>query len=124
MFNSLPNCLLMIIVLISFAGQSMAYHVATTHDELSNIPTQVQQKILVKSSESANNSADNDDCCEIDCCPGECICPANTCSSHAYFIATMSLSELVILSELQMSLATQDTYFLATSLYRPPIFFS
>lgn len=102
----------------------MAYHVAAKPDELSNVPTKIHQQSVVEPSESANTSADNDDCCEIECCSGECICPANTCSSHAYLTTDFPLSALVVLSEFQTSLTTQDTYFLATSLYRPPILFT
>lgn len=118
MFKSLSNCL-MILMLISFAGQSMAYHVASSPDEFSNKSVHVQQH---SSAESHDTSVDEDDCCEIDCCSGECICPDNTCSSHAYLVTSFSMSQLDFLSELKISTAIQQTHLFAASFYRPPIF--
>ena len=118
MFKSLSSCLL-ILMLISFAGQSMAYHMVSSQDELSNKSVHTQQH---SSAESHDTSVDDDDCCEIDCCSGECICPDNTCSSLAYLVTSFSMSQLEFLSELKISTAIQQTHLFAASFYRPPIF--
>ena len=105
-------------MLISFAGQSMDYHVASLQDELSNKSVHTQQH----SSAEFHDTSIDDDCCDIDCCSGDCICPDNTCSSHAYLVTNFLMSQLVILSELKTSTVIQQTHLFAASLYRPPIF--
>ncbi|WP_435274343.1 hypothetical protein ACMAZF_13650 [Psychrobium sp. nBUS_13] len=94
---------------------------ASSQDELFHQSTQVQQHSSAESHENTDTSID-DDCCDIDCCSGDCICPDNTCSSHVYLVTSFSLSQLVILSELKISTAIQQTHLFAASLYRPPIF--
>lgn len=125
MIKSLLRCLVMLVTLMAFTGQSLAYHMATAHDDLT--PSQSQQQSanqLNEESNHSNESSAEDDCCDVDCCVGECICPDNTCSSYAYLIANFSLSELVMLSEAQCIVSTKQPHLFAKFLYRPPIFFA
>jgi len=107
-------------MLMSFTGQSMAYHAASSQDEVSNLSVHTLQHISAEAHDTS--VVEDDDCCEIDCCSGECICPDNTCSSHAYLVTNFLMSQLDILSELKISTAIQQTHFFAASFYRPPIF--
>lgn len=122
MSKSLSKLLIIMTILIAFVGQAIAYHFMDVYDAHSNLQSTAQLQINdyygVKSSEN------DDDCCEIECCESECICPANACISPVFLDTKLSLSELVILSESMLSLQSKDTHFIASSLYRPPIFTS
>ncbi|MCG7530730.1 hypothetical protein MHM98_05090 [Psychrobium sp. MM17-31] len=123
MIKSLLRCLVMLVTLVAFTGQSMAYHMATVHDDLASSQTQQQKTAeIYQESNHSNESSAEDDCCDVDCCVGECICPDNSCSSYAYLIANFSLSELVMLNEAQCIVSTKQPHLFAKSLYRPPIF--
>jgi len=124
MLKSLLKLLSMIILLVAFIGQTMAYHFMESYDGFSEQRTKIQHQTFVDVNDSSNASEDTDLCCEVECCESECICPANTCASSAYLDNSLPLSGVVFLSEPQFSLATKTTHFIATSLYRPPIFSS
>ncbi|MBU2971925.1 hypothetical protein KO527_21530 [Pseudoalteromonas sp. C2R02] len=102
----------------------MAYHFMAVNDTHSNLQSTAQMKVFDNDTYDGQSSENNDDCCEIECCESECICPANACISPVYLDTNLSLSELVILSESMLSLQSKDTHFIASSLYRPPIFTS
>ncbi|MDU0356176.1 hypothetical protein RS130_21890 [Paraglaciecola aquimarina] len=69
-------------------------------------------------------SDDTDDCCDIDCCEGDCFCPANACTSMVYVDNTLALSKLILNSELALSFVQASPQYIVSSLYRPPIFTS
>ncbi|WP_042149971.1 hypothetical protein [Pseudoalteromonas sp. '520P1 No. 412'] len=122
MFKLLSKLLFIITIAVAFIGQTMAYHIMPSFDDMSELHTKVFQQAVENNDHDMNTS--DDDCCEIDCCETECICPANACASFTYLDNNTDISELVILSEQQLSLATKSTHFIANSLYRPPIFTS
>jgi len=124
MLKSLSKLLFLITILVAFVGQTMAYHFMASYDGTSEQHLKIQQQTFVNDNYSANASEDIDGCCEVECCESECICPANACASMAYLGNSLPLSELVVLSEPPLSLTTKATHFIATSLYRPPIFTS
>ena len=141
MLKSLFKLLLMIIMLVAFVGQTVAYQFVASYDEssaqhtasekhTSSEHTDIQQPTPVNEVDSANNgnnahtSETDDDCCYVECCESECICPANACASFAYLDNSLPLSEPVVLSEPLLSLVTKGTRFIARSLFRPPIFTS
>ena len=132
MYKPLSKLLIIITILVAFVGQAMAYHFMAVNDTHSNLQSTAQLQVFDNDTydgqSSENNdgqsSENNDDCCEIECCESECICPANACISPVYLDTNLSLSELVILSESMLSLQSKDTHFIASSLYRPPIFTS
>ncbi|NMM40231.1 hypothetical protein [Pseudoalteromonas arctica] len=123
MFKSLSQLLFMIILLVAFVGQTMAYSLMTSYDSISELQTSTQLQPFSTEHSSAK-SASEDDCCDVECCENECICPANACASMLYLYSNLPLSELVVISESLNLLSTQATFFTATSLYRPPIFTS
>lgn len=122
MLKPLPKLLLIITMLVAFMGQTMAYHFIALNEITSEKQTNVQLSNFVENNDNSNASVD--DCCQVECCESECICPANVCTSSAYIDNRLSMSDIIFLSEPLLSLATKGTHFIATSLYRPPIFTS
>ena len=123
MYKPLSQLLFMIILFVAFVGQTMAYASMVSYGSISELPTSTQ---LQSSSyeHSSTKSSSQDDCCDVECCENECICPANTCASMVYLHSNLPLSDLAVISESLNLLATEATFFTATSLYRPPIFTS
>jgi hypothetical protein len=124
MSKPLSKLLIIITILVAFVGQAMAYKFMAVNDTDSNLQSTAQLQIFDNNTFGEKSSENDDDCCEIECCESECICPANACTSNVYLDTNLSLSELVILSESMLSLQSKDTHFIASSLYRPPIFTS
>lgn len=124
MQRPLSKLLLMITMLIAFVGQTMAYHFMASYDSSFEQHIEIPQKTIINDNSSANPSESIDDCCEVECCESDCICPANACASIAYLDSRLLLSDIMVLSEPLLSLATKDTYFIASPFYRPPIFTS
>ena len=111
--------LLTIAILVAFIGQTMAYHFMVSYDLTLEQHSQTQQQIF--DIDSVDTSENIDDCCDVECCENECICPVNACASIAYLTNYLNLSEIALLSEPMLLLAIKDTRFIATYLYRPPI---
>jgi hypothetical protein len=126
MFKSLSQLLFMIILLVAFVGQAMAYSLMTSFDSISQLQTsiQLQSSITEHDEHSSAESAAEDDCCNVECCESECICPENACASMVYLDSDLFVSELAFISESLNLLSTQATLVIARSLYRPPIFTS
>lgn len=122
MFKPLPKLMFVITILVAFIGQTMAYHFMASYDDTSELHPKIQQQTFLNDDHNADTSVD--DCCDVECCETECICPANACASFSYLDNNTYISELIILSEQQLSLTAKNTHFIATSLYRPPIFTS
>lgn len=129
----------------TIAGQTAAYSFMVSHNDISNLqalsqaPSQVFSTALsqdikqqtsvsahlnstVKANVKASETADN--CCDVECCEGECICPANTCASALYVNMAFLQSIFTMLSESTLGLTQKQPHFIASSLYRPPIFIS
>ena len=151
MHKPLIKFLLMISVLFSYVGQTMAYHVIAMGDgtleqsalskstnnkqqannqpqenikQQTNAKQQTNIALLTQDTHSENQSESVDDCCDVECCESECICPSNTCAANAYLLSSLPLSDFVLLSESLLLLKGQASHFIASSLYRPPIFTS
>lgn len=129
----------MITVLVAFTAQAITYHFMLPHDDASTWQPSSQAQLFDNQIESLNAQqgssqqklAVNDsasvkkgECCEVDCCENECICPANSCASTVYLKLNLPLIELVVLSESLLPLAIKQTHFIASLLHRPPIFIS
>ena len=121
MFKALSQLLFMIILLVAFVGQTMAYSLMASYDSISELQTSTQ---LQSSSTAHNESSSENDCCDVECCESECICPANACASMVYLDSNLPISDLAVISEPLNLLSTQATVVIARSLYRPPIFTS
>ena len=141
MLKSLSKLLLMITLLVAFVGQAMAVHFVVPLEETLEQHTKVVQVNVSSDTNNVTNTNINtntnttvvlehqaeeseDDCCEVECCENECICPANSCASFIYLQCSSYLSESVALTESLLPSVIKDTHFIATSLYRPPIFTS
>ncbi|MEP1445750.1 MAG: hypothetical protein ABJK37_06520 [Paraglaciecola sp.] len=137
MFTPLSKLLIMITLLVAFVGQSMAYHFVPPDEGSTSSQTvdgeASQQTKGNKLNDSLQNSLDGantlasedvDDCCDIDCCEGECFCPANACASMVYVDNTLTFSKLILNSELALPFVQAFPQYIASSLYRPPIFTS
>ncbi|MGB1197457.1 MAG: hypothetical protein ACPG46_00320 [Thalassotalea sp.] len=131
----------------TIAGQTAAYSFMVSHNDISNLqalsqaPSQVFSTALsqdikqqtsvsahlnstVKAIANAKASEIADNCCDVECCEGECICPANTCASALYVNMAFLQSIFTMLSESTLGLTQKQPHFIASSLYRPPIFIS
>ncbi|OHU95330.1 hypothetical protein [Pseudoalteromonas byunsanensis] len=84
--------------------------------------TSEHQQALATSGDEQIASQSSDDCCEIECCEDDCICPANTCITFLYIENPVMHSNLVNLTEPVLPANSTATRAFATSLYRPPIF--
>ena len=121
MSKSLSQLLFTILLLFVFVGQTVTYSIMASNDSIYELQTSTQ----VQSSSTAHlstGSDSDDDCCDVECCESECICPANACVSMVYLDSTLLLPDLIVITESLNLLSTQATYFIATSLFRPPIF--
>jgi hypothetical protein len=126
MFKALSQLLFMIILLVAFVGQTMAYSLMASHDSISELQTstQLQSSSTEHDEHSPAESSSENDCCDVECCESECICPANACASMVYLDSNLPISDLAVISEPLNLLSTQATLVIARSLYRPPIFTS
>ncbi len=121
MFKPLLKLLSVATLLIAFIGQTMAFHFMASYGDFSDLQDKPQQQIVVSHSDDVNTTKDVDDCCDIECCENICICPANACASIVYLDSVLLLSAVVLLNESLLPMVIKDTYFIATSFYRPPI---
>lgn len=111
----------MITLLIAFLGKAMAYHSIASYDGTSELHVKIQQQTFINDNGNSIASEKVDDCCEVECCENECICPVNTCASFVYLDNNLLSSDGVFLSESALSSEITGTHFIAASLYRPPI---
>ncbi|MEP0354325.1 hypothetical protein [Paraglaciecola sp.] len=119
----LSKLLIMTTLLIAFVGQAMGSYVLTFDDVSANQQVNIQQQSAVKGY-SDHDANEVDDCCDIDCCEGECFCPENACTSVVYLDNPHAQSTLMLISEFALATVQESPQFFATSLYRPPIFTS
>lgn len=124
MFKSMSKLLFMIILLVAFVGQTMAYSLMASFDSISELQTSTQFQSSSTEHDLSEESASEDDCCDVECCESECICPANGCASMVYLHSSLPISDIAVISESLNLLSTQAVLVIARSLYRPPIFTS
>ncbi|MCF6457313.1 hypothetical protein [Pseudoalteromonas sp. MMG024] len=79
MFKPFVQLVVLITLLFAFTGQAVANHFALSVESLNDTHT-ISSQIDVTS----NGSEESDDCCDVECCESDCICPANTCASFLY----------------------------------------
>lgn len=117
-------------ILVAFVGQAMASHFLTFDDASVVQQVDIQQQSAVEFDKNhdanapADTSNDVDDCCDTDCCEGECICPANACISMVYLDNSIAQSSLILISEFALATTQKNPQNIVSSLYRPPIFTS
>jgi hypothetical protein len=124
MFKSVPRVLVLLVMLIAFAGQAVAFNsyssCETPVDSLSHDANQ-----QIKHDDSSPIKADNsEDCCGIECCDLDCTCIANACSSYIYFNTDVNPTKSTALSEVAYVQHTEQPKSIPALLYRPPIFTS
>lgn len=130
MYKSLSKLLIMMTILVAFVGQAMASHFLTFDDANVNQQVNIQQQSAVEfdknndAKATADTSNDVDDCCDTDCCEGECFCPANACVSMVYLNNSLDQSSLILINEFALATTQKNPQNIVSSLYRPPIFTS
>ncbi|WP_133471684.1 hypothetical protein [Paraglaciecola marina] len=123
MFKPLSKLLIITSLLIAFVGQAMGSYVVTFDDARTNQQVNTQQ---LDADEAGDNHGitEKDDCCDVDCCEDQCFCPANACVAMIYLDNTVTQSCLKLISEFALPYTQKSPHYIATSLYRPPIFTS
>ncbi|WP_448569111.1 hypothetical protein [Thalassotalea ganghwensis] len=146
MLKPLSKVIVITFMLIAFVGQTLAYaamscEMATgthqSHQMMGNnmidndtMAHDMMEHATMGHSMTDDLSADHqrmnhqlmsdlsqsDDCCEVDC-----HCPANACTSTTLLYAPIDLSNIQSLSDVVITLTTQQPKSVSTSLYRPPI---
>lgn len=111
----------MITILAPMLGQAMINSFALV-DEVSLKSDAVLQLYATADADSTVASLENnDDCCQVQCCEGDCICPGNMCAFTVYLDNYLDILALPTLNEPSFSLIAQRPNFIVSSLYRPPI---
>lgn len=119
--NVRSNILIVVLMLVSFFGQAMAYSVTVPCDMSADTHSSIEHATQDKHD---STGVDDSDCCKTDCCDINCICAANGCSSSVYLNTEMSPRNLtMIYSAIDRWQAKQPTS-ISSLLYRPPIFTS
>ncbi|RLV59853.1 hypothetical protein D5018_09755 [Parashewanella curva] len=126
-------------MLLAFVGQVVAYHYVAVHKDISN--SQFSSQKLFLDNQDSDLTTRNDllvegaakdqltsekeeDCCEVQCCENDCFCPANACAPVVFLELSLPTLESAKISEPVLPVKSKSTRFIATSLYRPPIFTS
>lgn len=99
----------------------MASDFVAFNDNVAEEQNQQQQLALAVVNDADSNSETDDDCCEIECCEGECFCPSNNCISAVYLDFPVPLIELVRISEPSLPHLSQQKRFFTSPVYRPPV---
>ncbi|MCF2859164.1 hypothetical protein L1286_16900 [Pseudoalteromonas sp. SMS1] len=122
MHKPLTNLLIVLTMLVTFIGQSAAYHLMPALEQTTNshlASAQIQSSAVA---EQPSHAVSQDDCCEVDCCESECICPSNACISFAFLHANNRQAALNMASENVSIREIGHPNTLSDALYRPPIF--
>jgi hypothetical protein len=124
MFKAVSKVLVIVVLLVSFIGQAMAFNTSMSC-ETSVVAHNTNHSELVSHYDSNPFEADStEDCCGIECCDVDCTCITNACSPFAYFVTDTDPAKAVVLSEAVFFQQPKQPKSISTSLYRPPIFTS
>jgi len=124
MFKAVSKVLVIVMMLVAFVGQSIAFNTSmpceTSVDSLSS-----NLNALEKHYDSKPIDTDNlEDCCGIECCDVDCACITNACSSFVYFNTEIDSTKTAGLSEVVHNQQSEQPKSISTLVYRPPIFTS
>lgn len=130
MFKPISNVLVVLIMLVAFVGQALAY--SSMACEMAGDPHQAHMMMQEESASSHqsmdhenmshaqmdhSNMSSSDDCCGIDC-----MCPASACTSFTFVTEHAPFSNTTMTNEAIVLPAIEQPSSLPSSLYRPPIF--
>jgi hypothetical protein len=124
MCKAVSRALVTVVMLVAFVGQAIAFNTSmsceTSVDSLSHNVSE-----LVKHYDSNLIDTDSpENCCGIECCDVDCNCLANACSSFVYLNTDVDSTKIAALSDVVYMQQSEQPKFIATLLYRPPIFTS
>lgn len=93
-----------------------------SYNDVYKLHSEIQLEDQTEAQTEEQTEEQSDDCCDVECCENECICPANACATIVYLSTSVSLSVWVTLSDSSFPLTVQSTRYINKPLYRPPIF--
>lgn len=124
MLTPLSKLLIIIIMLLSFTGQAMASQFVVSNQQTTSTLQQLTPSLTHKTVDSQSNESNDEVCCDIECCEGECICPANTCASFVFLDLFITSTEMRLLSEQVIKSHSHSPQSIIATPFRPPIFIS
>ncbi len=124
MSRTLAKTIVILLTLLSFTGQMLAYSAVVlcneTEDQHAAVATEHEQD----QEHQAHQDNSDSDCCEDECCEPDCLCITGACASVLCLVAGQSHSQFIALSEHAYLVATGQPKFTSALPYRPPIFAS
>jgi hypothetical protein len=132
MFKAVSKGIIVAVICVAFIGQTMALSMATPGDtavdaQHSCVSEQTKHKdpASIDSELSAlcfDKECCDKECCDKECCDLDCICIANACSSIVYLPDFLGLTSTFLVTALIFRQPSEQANYLASLLYRPPIF--
>ncbi|MGS2719808.1 hypothetical protein [Paraglaciecola aestuariivivens] len=125
MFKPFSHILLVVVMLVAFVGQALAYSAMSCEMSVhanseSHAAKQMDHSTMDHAGMDHSNMMQNssaEECCELDC-----VCPAQACSSVVVFTSNSGITSILPTSSLTISYLTFPLTAISSSLFRPPIF--
>ncbi|MDK2595605.1 hypothetical protein [Pseudoalteromonas obscura] len=124
MLKPISQVFIIIAMLIAFVGQAMAYNFTMSFEQASTSLDLAQASQTLADHSGKTGASETDDCCEVECCENDCVCPGNACVSLMYLSTDMQSAQVVKHSELVINIDIGRPIPMTDSLFRPPIFAS
>ncbi|MDQ9093489.1 hypothetical protein RC083_18120 [Pseudoalteromonas haloplanktis] len=128
MLKPYTNMLAVFLILFGFAEQSMAYSVSSHSDFFTTAHTpaglMVAPPLIDLPPIKASEAQETDDCCDVECCEINCICPANTCMPALYLPTAICSAQVIVQNHPSLKLNAKHPISISAFVYRPPIFIS
>jgi hypothetical protein len=122
MYKVFSKVLVIALMLVAFIGQAVTFNTAMPCETLADsFSLNISEPVKYTDSNLINNNSP-EDCCGIECCNMDCTCTANACSSFAYFNTDVDATKTATLSDVVYIPQPKQAKYMATLLYRPPIF--
>ena len=127
MFSIFPKTLMVLLLCLTFVGQSLASTVMSYHMmSMKGMSTENQSHDMSKMDHSghsmiSDSTSDTSDKPTEDCCVKSCSCFTGGCSSVAVLIKSICNEYIIDFSPKISSVSSLAQSQLLTSLYRPPI---
>ncbi|RJY19392.1 hypothetical protein D5R81_00805 [Parashewanella spongiae] len=124
MFKVISKLLILVLVLVTFLAQVMAYNTSFYCETSSQHAHDDSVSLKESPSSFSKVSEATIDCCSTECCDLNCICIANACSYFVYLPFEVGSSKVVIVSEAISTQKFEPISLAFTLPYRPPIYFT
>ena len=127
MFKAVSKGIIVAVICVAFIGQTMALSMATPCDtavdaQHSSVSERIKHKDPASIDSELSALCCDKECCDIECCDLDCICIANACSSIVYLPDFLGLTSTFLVTDLIFRQPSEQANYLASLLYRPPIF--